>query len=446
MVVSLDGGRYINITIRKNDNGIYEYYNNGILIGIYDKNVMKDSKIMLIDLEKRNTIENELSAQSKDEIKQIIDEVKQKIDQMSLEDIEDEVSDNKVIGKYLEEIGIERRKVKSISVVEVKKDDKKSDSKIEDDEMTSNRVNNELANRANKQENNITNGDIVQEIDLDERATDVENFKKWLGNRLPEDAKKIAVICSDKMSKMKDERGQAIDVPTTQYGLAVISEDEKGKKIEPLKKYIPELEQNHSSGNNPREQQYQIETNGNVEKDAVLSEYRIGRKIIQLDKDHGDNFEVNIGAYSPNNNELVTTEMRGNQTLYATRTEVRRAAMGDKGGVYESANSYEEAEKHEKAGDIPDDLTYKEIDGNENTGHIHFTQQEFDESVKELMQDEDISSVFTEREVRDRMMKNVADRNKTENSENKMQTIEDIKKQTKTELEQDAMIYDRRNL
>ena len=441
MVLNLDNGRYIRITIKKNEKGIFEYYNNGALIGIYNPNVMKDNKFMAIDLERSNTLQNELSAESKDEIKQIVEEIQEKMNEISIETIEEEANENKAIDGYLQEHGIEREKVKSITIMDLDRDEKqKNDTKSEASQekiyTQENNINN--SNQINK----VTTSDvnIKQEIDLEERATDVQDMKRWLGNNIPSEFQKIGVIETDEMSKMKNENGEVIDKSTTRYGLVLIGKD---GQVEPLKKYIPQLEQNHSSGNNPIESQYQIDTDGTVEKDAVLSEYRIGNKIIQLDQDHLDDFEVNIGKYSPYDNDLVTTRMRDKNTQFATRTEARKAAMGDREGVYESTNSYKEAQEE------PEELTYEEIDGEPDTGHTHFSEEQFEKCVEELMDNGDINEVFTENEIRERLAKNILGRDsESKNIEDikkaEVESIESIKEQTRKELEEDASHFQTR--
>lgn len=396
MKINLEDGRYVNITIQKNNKETYEYYIGDILVGVYAPNVMGDNKFMEIALEKNNTVANELSAESKDEMKQVVSQIKDQMNQISIEKIEEEAKENAEIDRYLEKMGIDKEKVK-ITFMELDKKEKEKEE-IRKDKST------QEDNEINKEEVTTSDVDVKQEIDLGERATDVEDFRKWLGGRLPADAQKIGVIDSNEMAQMKDEDGNVIDNSSTQLGLIVINKD---KKVEPLKKYIPELEQNHSSGNNPVQSQYQIDTDGMVEKDPVLSEYRIGRKIIQLDKDHGDDLEVNIGKYSPHGNELVTTRMRDRNTQFATDIETRRAAMGHYKGVYESRDSYQEAQEHEKAGCDPEDLTTQEIDGEKDTGHQHI--ENMDEMyirycVKEVLKSEEIASVYGKDDVRKVLM------------------------------------------
>ena len=435
MKIYLDDGRYVNVNIRKNERGnTYEYDINGILIGAYRPGTT--NKFFEIDLEKYNTIENELSAEVKDKIKQIIPQIKSQIEQIPKEKIEEEAMENKEIEEYLQEIDIEQKNIKDIKVINLKESEEKSEKESKKE--------NEKENEE-KEEKVITSKDIniKQEINLDERATDMQNLRAWLGGQIPNDIKKLVVIESYEMSKFKDENGKNINKPSTRYSLGVMGKD---GKVEPLKKYIPQLEQNYSSGNNPTENKYQINTDGQVEKDAVLSEYRIGSKIMQLDKDAGDNLEVNIGKYSPFGNELVTTRMRDKNTTFASSKEVRKAAMGHFDGVYDNKNSYKEAQEHEEAGDKPEELTINEIDGDKNTGHEHFTQEEINRCVDDIMKNDDINETFTRKEVEQRLLKNIFGKNsdmeninKEDVEKAKVETIEKVKSDTEKELAEDTV-------
>ena len=433
MRVDLGNGKYISITIKRNEKGTYEYYNGNILLGVYTPDVMKNSKFFEIDLEKNNTLANELSAESKDQIKHIITQVKEQIEQLDKADIESEAKENEAIDGYMQSIGMDREKVKSIRFMDLERDKKKENSSAEQQNNLKTQQNQIPQQSNNQHQFTTSNVDVKQEVKLEERATDVQDLKRFLGKRLPENIVKIGVIESDDLSEMKDEKGKVIDNSSTRYGLVAIG---KNGQVEPLKKYIPELEQNHSSGNNPIQSKYQISTDGTVEKDAVLSEYRIGNKIIQLDKDQGDDLEVNIGKYGPFENRSVTTQMRGNQTTFATDTETRKAAMGHYKGVYETKNSYDEAKAHEEAGCEPEELTQKEIDGDKDTGHQHFTQEDFEKCVQELMQNDDISDVFSENEIRERLSKRINLNERVDSY-----SIEKVKQQTEAELEQDAVHF-----
>lgn len=427
MRINLDDGRYVNVAIRVNNKGTYEYSINNVLVGVYNSNVMRDSKFLEVEIERNNTIANELSAESKDEIRQIVSQVKEQVEQVKVEQIEEEARENVAIDGYLQELGVERENVKITFLdLEGKEKENKKEETRERKATQGKNLNGEI------QEEQLKTKDIgvKQTVDLDERATDVESFRKWMGGKLPKEAEKVGVIDSNEMGKMKDDKGDIIDNSSTQLGLIVIMKD---GKVAPLKKYIPELEQNHSSGNNPTKSQYQIHTDGTVEKDPVLSEYRIGRKIIQLDKDHGDDLEVNIGKYSPHGNELVTTRMRDRNTQFATDIDTRRAAMGHYKGVNESRDSYQEAQEHEKAGCNPEELTTKEIDGDKETGHQHI--ENMDEMyirycVKKVLESEEIASVYGKDDVRKILME------KMKNKE--YLSSEELIEETKEQMEETA--------
>ena len=231
------------------------------------------------------------------------------------------------------------------------------------------------------------------------------------------------------MSKMKDNKGRVIDNSSTRFALVVIGKD---GRVEPLKKYIPQLEQNHSSGNNPIKSQYQIDTDGDVEKDPVLSEYRIGNKIIQLDKDHGDDLEFNIGQYSPSGNNLVTTRMRDENTTFATDTQTRKAAMGyyDK-GVYASENSYKEAEEHAKENPDCDKMNEKDIDGDMATkSHDHI-----DDMVKQILENDEISGVYNYNDVKRHIEEKIENNEKLDKEEIMDQVEEEMENSAQAEHE-----------
>lgn len=439
MRVDLGNGKYINITIKRNEKGTYEYYNGNILLGVYTPAVMMNNKFFEIDLEKNNTLANELSAESKDQIKQIITQVKEQIEQLDKNDIESEAKENELIDGYMQSIGMDRERVKSIRFLDLERDKEKENYSQKQESDLKSQQNQIPQQSTNQPQFTTSNVDVKHEISLEERATDVQDLKRFLGGKLPENIIKIGVIESDDLSEMKDENGNVIDNSSTRYGLVAIG---KNGQVEPLKKYIPELEQNHSSGNNPIQSKYQISADGTVEKDHVSSEYRIGDKIIQATKDQGDDMEVNIGKYGPFENRTVTTQMRGNNTTFATDTETRKAAEGHYKGVYNPKRSGEEAEAYEKAGYKPEELTQKEIDGDKDTGRPLFNQEDFEKCVQELMQNDDISDVFTENEIRARLSKNLNNLDTNNDEERaKVDSIEKIKEQTEAELEQDAVHF-----
>ncbi len=428
MRINLKDGRYIKVNIEINEKGVYEYYADGILIGVYAPNTMKDSKFLKIDLEKNNTIDNELSAKIKDDIRQVIDQVKDKIEQTNLEDIQEEAKENKAIDGYMREIGIDRERARKVVIMDLEREKNKKEKATKEDKKEKGQP---KLNNSNISTPKVTKKDvnIKQEIALGEQANDVQDFKRWIGGKLPDDIQKIGVIESDEMSKMKDDKGRVIDNSSTRFALVVIGKD---GRVEPLKKYIPQLEQNHSSGNNPIKSKYQIDTNGEVEKDAVLSEYRIGNKIIQLDKDQGDDLEFNIGQYSPSGNDLVTTRMRDRNTTFKTDTQTRKAVNGYYNkGVYASENSYKEAEEHEEKNPDCDKINEKDIDGDMTTkSHDHI-----DDMVKQILENDEISGVYNYNDVKGHIEEKMKNNEELDEEEIMSQVEEEMEASAEAEHE-----------
>ena len=154
---------------------------------------------------------------------------------------------------------------------------------------------------------------------------------------------------------------------TTRYSLVIINS--KGE-VEPLAKYIPELEQKDSSGNDPREEKYQVRDDGTVKYDSVLSEYSIGDKIIQIDNNEYGRVEVNIGEESRDSTQTMGVQLRDSNTTFVSDTSTRSVI-----GEYEQEGedtvekNLEEAKKH------PEDdvkMDERDVDGDlETKSHMH---------------------------------------------------------------------------
>ena len=251
MKINLNG-KNIEVTVVQNPQNKYEYeyYIGNSQIGELNTNVVKYGNIIMREnsyivealqklgvmeqdkAEKQNTLENELSAQIKD-----------KIDGLDREDIESAARETKEINEYIEEIGLERSKIKGVRILEMDNEEpkeRKSDKKQKEKGSTI---------EEKEKKNNITttkNTNILQEIDLDERANDMHDIRKWLGGKIPQNITKVGVIYSDEMNEMKDESGKSYDRNSTRYSLVAISKD---GKVEPLQKYIPELQQRSACKN-----------------------------------------------------------------------------------------------------------------------------------------------------------------------------------------------------
>lgn len=379
MKINLNG-KNIEVTVVQNlqNKYEYEYYIGNVQIGELNTNIVKYGNIIMREnsyivealqklgvmeqdkTEKQNTLENELSAQIKD-----------KIDGLDREDIESAARETKEINEYIEEIGLERSKIKGVRILEMDNEEpkeRKSDKKQKEKGSTI---------EEKEKKNNITttkNTNILQEIDLDERANDMHDIRKWLGGKIPQNITKVGVIYSDEMNEMKDESGKSYDRNSTRYSLVAISKD---GKVEPLQKYIPELQQRSASGDNPVPGKYQVRDDGTVEKDSILSEYEIGDKIIQLDNKEMGRIEMNIGEEARDSTETMGVQLRDSNTIFATDTSTR-AVIGEyeRNGEDTVEENLEEIKAHDKEHEDCNKTTEKDIDGDPSTKSEHVMAME----------------------------------------------------------------------
>lgn len=170
---------------------------------------------------------------------------------------------------------------------------------------------------------------------------------------------------------------KAIGKNSTTYSLITI---DKNGEVQPLSKYIPELQQRDSAGNNPTSDKYQVRSDGAVEKGKILSEYKIGNKIIELDNKEMGRVEMNIGEEAHGSNETTSVQVRDSNTIEIPSTQTR-ATVGkyESNGEYTVDENLKEAKMHEKNGDC-DKMTKEDIDGDPNTkSHMHDENINFNE-------------------------------------------------------------------
>ena len=366
MIINLgdeNNEKYIAITVIKNPqkDDLYEFYIENTKIGVLDTGVMEDNILML-----ENTLGNELSSQIKD-----------CIDRLPREEIEQEGELAAQIDKYLKEFGEEYGVAKSVTLVDLDKDvvEEKDKGEIEGGKEEEE----EIEDRTST----IKDVNVKQSVDLDERANDMHDVRKWLG--LPQDIEKIGVIESYQMSDLQNEKGENYDNSTTRYSLVAISKD---GKVRPLSEYIPDLEQRDSVGNDPARESYQVDTEGRVEKDAVLSEYQFGNKIIQIDNREMGRIEIGIGEEARDSTEAMSVQLRAENTLFATDTNTR-SVIGEyeENGEDTVERNLEEAKQHPEPSE--DKMDERDIDGNPETrSHIHAEDKVYLEDGTELTFDE----------------------------------------------------------
>lgn len=399
----------IEVTVLQNSEGNYEYYIGNMKIGLYNQNVMKDEKIVI----RSKTLKDEIANQIKDTI-----------DGMDRSEIEKESQETKKIYTYMKELGQREEKTKIVKIdlkeQEENKDneEKKGDKEKQEEEEESKRK----AKKATTKDVNIK-----QEVEVNERANDMKDIGQWLGGKLPKDIQKIGVIESTDMNKMQDENGKSYQNGSTRYSLITIN---KKGEIEPLSKYIPQLKQRDTAGNNPTEKRVQVRADGHVERDAILSEYEIGEKVIQIDSKEMGRVEMNIGQEEHGGNDTLTMQARDNNTIYPTGTEVRKII-----GEYESNGEYvvnkglEEADKHDED---EQHLDHRDVDGDPNTqSHDHFEEM----AKKILEENEEISEIYNQNDVIE-TLKKLAEKDPEKNFEElETEAQECLEEQSKYEHE-----------
>lgn len=375
MDIELKNGEKVKVMVIKSDE-MYEYYIKGVKIGVYDPNKMYDNVLII-----QNTLENELSSQIKDGI-DAIDKTK----------IQEEAVENNKILEYCDERDLEH--IRDIHVIDLSEEDKNinKSKKEEQKDKNSKQKTKELTD-IEVEKTTTKDVNIKQEISLSERANDMHDLKKWLGGNIPDKFTKAAVVESSQMGNMKDENGENYKNASTRYSLALVDKD---NNVEPLQKYIPNLRQRDAAGNNPTEQKYQVDKNGNVEKDAVLSEYEIGNKIIQIDNKEMGRVELNIGQEEHGGNETIGVQMRDSNSTYTTSRETR-SVMGEyeSNGEYTVDENLKEAKQHTNC----DKMTSKDIDGDPNTkSHNHIN-----EIIDKILENDEISSTYNRDDIKNKV-------------------------------------------
>ena len=377
MKINLNG-KNIEVTVVKNPQNKfeYEYYIGNVQIGELNTNIMKYGNIIMREdsyiveaLQKLGVMEKEIGEKSNTLKNEISSQIKDKIDGLSRDEIENASKETREIDKYIDEIGIERSHIRDVRILEM--DDEESKEKKTDERQK------KKSSTKEEKENNITttkNTNILQEIELSERANDMHDIRKWLGGKIPQNITKVGVIYSDQISKMKDENGKSYDRNSTRYSLVAISKD---GKVEPLQKYIPELQQRSASGDNPISRKYQVRDDGTVEKDSILSEYEIGDKIIQLDNKEMGRIEMNIGEEARDSTETMGVQLRDSNTIFVPDTS-QRSVIGEyeREGEDTVEENLAEIKAHEKEHKDCNKATEKDIDGDPSTKSEHVMAME----------------------------------------------------------------------
>lgn len=317
---------------------------------------------------KQNSIDNRLKEQIRDVIASI-DVIKKEV---SLREEQDK--QKHIIEK---ELGIEQdRQITRIVTIDLEEKikEKSKDTKTMHRQIQEKAIQQNIVKRETLKED-IT---IKQQLDINDKVTDMKNLGKLLEdeNKLPKQEgkkfTKLGIIESDEKNQIQNQKGEKEKVNTTRYSFVAIASD---GSVMPL-----DLEQDHAEGNNPRETNYQVEQNGRIQQDEVLSRFKIGNGTFAIKNGQYGEIKVyhspekTIGGKDIEGNKSLDRELE-TDNVWEIKKEERDLAGEYKTGYRQVERSYQEAKIHEdEKGKIKqqDKLEIEDIDGDKNTkSHVH---------------------------------------------------------------------------
>ena len=411
-------GKKNNLYVEKEDK-IYKYFLDDKFIGAYDPDVMGENLIVF----RENTIENELSAQIKDEIVQTIEKSgKEKV-----------IEENDKNLQFNEDVVYSKNTKESNKNIELKKDEEKCKNK------NNKRESKNTKNNEEKNENTTKKINVKQTVKMDAMATDMDS----IGKRLEKAGKirgndkhaKLGIVESDQISNLRDENGNKLKGQSSRYQAVVVTNEKSkdgGQIVKPL-----DIETDMQEGTNPTKRNYQVNQNKSVKKDDVVTRLKIqGEETLGIE--NGEYGELNV--YHSRNKTIGGKGVEGNHSLdkqletpnaknmIGTDSKTLKLSQEYQDGYRSVENSYQEAKQHEKDNGEPcDEIEVDDIDGDINT-HSH---DHIDSIVEEIMKNGEVNEKFTEREVKEMV-------NKAYQNKSKDESLEEFKDRVENSIEIDA--------
>ena len=411
-------GKKNNLYVEKEDK-TYKYFLDDKFIGAYDPDVMGEKLIVF----RENTIENELSAQIKDEIVQTIEKSgKEKV-----------IEENDKNLQFDEDVVYSKNTKEPNKNIELKKDEEKYKNKNNKIESKNTKNNEE------KNENTTKKINVKQTVKMDAMATDMDS----IGKRLEKAGKirgndkhaKLGIVESDQISNLRDENGNKLKGQSSRYQAVVVTNEKSkdgGQIVKPL-----DIETDMQEGTNPAKRNYQVNQNKSVKKDDVVTRLKIqGEETLGIE--NGEYGELNV--YHSRNKTIGGKGVEGNHSLdkqletpnaknmIGTDSKTLKLSQEYQDGYRSVENSYQEAKQHEKDNGEPcDEIEVDDIDGDINT-HSH---DHIDSIVEEIMKNGEVNEKFTEREVKEMV-------NKAYQNKSKDESLEEFKDRVENSIEIDA--------
>lgn len=421
------------VLIINQEGGIFKYYLSGNPepIGVYDPKSMEENILFL-----ENTKENELSENIKESIEKILDETNIKGYALTHKPYEE-----KDIEQLIDELSIKDGKITRVAELDL-------DQKIPDDEKESEKEkeNEEEEKEKDEEEENkeiklSTTKDIniKQELDLSNKTTDMKNLGQLLKKegKIPNDGKdytKLAIVESDDVSNIKTHKGTQAKENTTRYQFVLVASD---KTVVPIN-----LEPDTQEQSNPTERTYQIMQNGDVQKNSVLSRYKLGNGTLAIDNEEYGEIKAyysqskTLGGEGIEGNQSLDIQLETNNVWEVDKEERNRAGyIGE--GYRQTEDAIQEIDNlHGENCKGP--LETKDFDGDENTtSHIdiiEISKEDINRYAKRILENSDeISSYYNLEDVK----------GKLKHLEGKKISIEKLKgelKNTKNGLEEQATL------
>ena len=262
----------------------------------------------------------------------------------------------------------------------------------------------------------------VQRADLNKLV----DGKETLGKRLDlQHYDSLYVVYSEKVNEITS----GTKINNTTYSLVGMTKEGKAKVLN------DEFEMDKSAGNNASRESSKIRANNTATRDSNdLSVYtrKSNKMSIGCENNQG-NVEMFLYQKTLEENENVGIQIETSKTPVISLET--REIMNRNKGVYQKEKVQDEIEEHTEHGCKPDDV--KDFDGKENTEtHEHIDIDYYVQDILNYENDEGeekIKEVFTEREVRDKLLRELK-----ENKNNL--SVEQIIENVKQEMNQDSEI------
>lgn len=324
---------------------------------------------------------------------------------------------------------LDPEKVKSVNELLEKTDEKdienNSLNKLEKEEVTKvlKEDKKEDENELSEKQTEKVKVNGIQKVDLNKKV----DGKETLGKRLDlEEYDSLYVIYSEKVKDITDNS----KINNTTYSLVGMTKDGEAKVLN------DEFEMDKSVGNNASREQTKIRANNTATRDNNdISVYTRKSNGMSIGCENNQGY-VDMFLYqkTAEENENVGIQIETSQTpIIPIET---REIMNRNKGIYQKDKVQNEIEEHTESNCEPQDV--RDFDGDEYTEtHEHI---DIDDCVKDILNyeneegEEQIKEAFTEKEVKDKLLREIRER------KNEM-TIEQIIENIKEEMDQDAQAF-----